>query len=1354
MIIAMSLAGAAGLRAQFIWTGAGANNNVSNSTNWQGGVAPTGAGGEDLVFSAIGSYSPTLSGAFSVRNITVSANPGYYYLSGPGPLTLTGDITTQLGTSPFFVFSIPVTFSAGTHNISTGSTEVGGSDIYLYGDVSGTGNLVKFGNAGLIFDHSGSANTFSGSIDLREGRIIVHGDGVLGTGLLMMNGGVIYADDSYNDSHTSVLPNNLSLSSSSSFGNSFGGSGSLTFTGTATAQSGLYSNQAYIYTYGLGLLTLNNVAETDAGTQFVFDGGGTTRISGTASYTGGTVVQAGSVLIFGGAVPTTGSLVPYYDGYVGTEQSTSVQTNFIDRIDSEATGIIGFDTPNLASPITVSEPIDMTATSGSVRLGTATAAILTGTITPSESATDYQFGGRGTLTVTSSLTGTYGLVASDGLLLYVNGSNSYTGSTLATNGGAIVFNSAGAISEGTVGAVSSDSNGYIGYTENTGLTVAGFVNMLDVGSTRGVVGIDAANPVAGRTVSDAIDLSAFGSDVFLGTATNVTLTGLITPSAFGNVFNLTGFRNGQLTINSVLSGGDTSVVIGLEGDYIHNPAPVGVVFDPSVTLNAANTYDGGTTLQSGRLILGDSNALGTGTLSINSYTDAPPTLSTNTAGLDIPNQVDVYSVRNFQIGGAFDFTLSGDFINGGESTITKIGTNTLTLSGDNTWLDASIDIKSGKVVFATDTAAGQGELSLHNFDGLNDAQAIFTSSAPTIYGLYGESSTTLDLGPGTLTLFQDTDHPFDGKIIGAGSLVKDGSAALTLTGANTYAGSTTVKNGDLIVKGGSITHPSADMVVGDALYDSGTLEISAGGSVTSLNGVVGNASGSAGSVTVDGAGSAWNISNNLTFAASGASDLTITHGGHISAFGSFLGDSGTAYATVSGAGSLWATTDEIIVGAFSNAGHGYLTIDSGASVTAGRGSIGYVGNGDVIVNGAGSSWTNAGYLYVGSSGGNAHLTILNGASVTSNSAEIGLNSASGYVAMRGAGSLWTVAGNVNVGDNSGTGTLFVYDNAKIIVGSGSGTITLGAATGSSGTLIIGESEYSSFGGIIDASTITSGSGVAQVQFDTGASKVSPYYLTNDGTAGGTALQISGTTKVVNYSGYNVLAGNNTYSGGTMLFGGTLVAGNNNALGTGLITFGGGRLSIATGVTLTAPLDLSGGGTLGGNGSFGSAITVGSGVHLAPGNSVGLLTFNSGTTWGPSGNFDIEIQSANGTRGVGYDAINVTGGLTFNATLGSPFVLNLISLDVSGNPGAVSDFNSGNGYAWLIAQTDGITGFNAANIQIVTTNFTNTLGVGAFNVSTVGNNIYLNFSPVPEPSTYALLGLGLSLGLLRYLRRRA
>ncbi|MCX6954673.1 MAG: PEP-CTERM sorting domain-containing protein, partial [Verrucomicrobia bacterium] len=55
---------------------------------------------------------------------------------------------------------------------------------------------------------------------------------------------------------------------------------------------------------------------------------------------------------------------------------------------------------------------------------------------------------------------------------------------------------------------------------------------------------------------------------------------------------------------------------------------------------------------------------------------------------------------------------------------------------------------------------------------------------------------------------------------------------------------------------------------------------------------------------------------------------------------------------------------------------------------------------------------------------------------------------------------------------------------------------------------------------------------------------------------------------------------------------------------------------------------------------------------------------------------------------------------------------------------------------------GVTGFSANAFQFNTSQFQNSTGIGSFFVSQSGNNLSLNFIPIPEPSTYALLALGL------------
>jgi len=522
------------------------------------------------------------------------------------------------------------------------------------------------------------------------------------------------------------------------------------------------------------------------------------------------------------------------------------------------------------------------------------------------------------------------------------------------------------------------------------------------------VGFDADNPVVGRTVAGPIDFSIFDTgSAFLGTATNVTFTGPITP--YGGQYQFTGFRDGQLTIASTLSG-PNSVVIGLDGYNIASIAPPGTAFSPSVTLASANSYTGGTTLQSGKLILGNAAALGTGplTVNVNYVNDQPAGLTTNAPGFNIPNPIYLYSSYGFYLGGAYDFTLSGNLTDYG-SGFDKIDANTVTLSGMNAAFDGFMAVHNGTLVFASDTAAGTGGLFMDDVNG-SHGNAVFTSNNPSMGALGGLSDTSLDLGPGTLTINQSYDDTFSGTITGAGSLVKTGSGSLTLEGSNTYAGNTTIT------------------------------------------------------------------------------------------------------------------------------------------------------------------------------------------------------------------------------------------------------------------------------------------------------------------------------------------------------GGTLVAGSNSALG-GTVTVNGGTLSLAQGVILSNPVVFgASGGTLAGNGTFGAAVTIGANATLAPGNSVGQMTFAGGLTLAPSSTYNIEIQYATGARGTGYDTIDVTGGLTFTATLGSPLVLRLSSLDNFGFAGNVTDFDNSQGYAWLIAHADTLSGFDPNNVTIDTSGFTNSLGTGGFNVSAIGSDIFLNFSPVPEPSTYALLGLGLGTLLLGYRRR--
>jgi hypothetical protein len=83
-----------------------------------------------------------------------------------------------------------------------------------------------------------------------------------------------------------------------------------------------------------------------------------------------------------------------------------------------------------------------------------------------------------------------------------------------------------------------------------------------------------------------------------------------------------------------------------------------------------------------------------------------------------------------------------------------------------------------------------------------------------------------------------------------------------------------------------------------------------------------------------------------------------------------------------------------------------------------------------------------------------------------------------------------------------------------------------------------------------------------------------------------------------------------------------------------------------------------------------------------------------------------------------------------------------------------NFNPASSYSWMFATSSSpITGFSASDFNLVTTGFSNSTGGGAFSLSQVGDNLYLNFTPVPEPSTWALMGASLVALLVPFAIRR-
>ncbi len=258
-----------------------------------------------------------------------------------------------------------------------------------------------------------------------------------------------------------------------------------------------------------------------------------------------------------------------------------------------------------------------------------------------------------------------------------------------------------------------------------------------------------------------------------------------------------------------------------------------------------------------------------------------------------------------------------------------------------------------------------------------------------------------------------------------------------------------------------------------------------------------------------------------------------------------------------------------------------------------------------------------------------------------------------------------------------------------------------------------------------------------------------------------ANRASGTNGVLRVAksgtGTQVFGGSNSYSGGTSITAGTLVLAHNNAAGTGGVTIDGGNLQIASGNTISNAVSFGGsGGRISGGGTLDSAVSLtNTNQILAPGESPGILNFSVSESW-DAFTYQWEVNDWTGsTAGTNFDQIAITGGLNLTGDSAGSYILDVTSLTLSNVAGLVGNFTNTDNTWTILTTTTGITGFNAAYWNILTTNFTsNPAAVGNWSLA-LGNSdrdLVLSFTAVPEPGVSALAALGLGLLVWRSRRR--
>lgn len=756
-----------------------------------------------------------LSGALELDNRTSGTSP--ILPLGTGPLTVAaGGVSKPVlrgpnGGSTSVPMAVILNGALQLNDWSAETSDPLGSSasgITFSNTISGAGSLELYGRLTMQ-----RANTYSGGTILHPGASVgIGANGALGTGAITVEGTAMIFN--FASSSDLILANPINLSGLLQHA----ANGAMQLTGPITV-----ANDAAIrYRWGSGSLT-NRISGPISGSgSLTFTAPWSQPIyllSGTNTYTGGTTAEATMVVFMNeSAVPTVGRLTTGFNqqnpsdaGYIGAGFTTNTQSAFLDRFDKNlSTGVIGFDSPDAANPNVFTSTIDLTGFSANTWLGSTSAAILTGVITPSSDF--YAFGdGGGTLTVQSALTGTRDVIVESTarpLTLVLQGANTYTGSTSVTNS-VLRFGSAGAL---PASSNITATGAYVGITESVGLTLAAFIQRFS-SAANSVIGLDSDNLANPRVVDDAISFAPYSTlaSAYLGTSTQLTLNGALTP--YATELRLAAVDQGALIVNSPITNG--SVRIGLST----------LSSEATVTLNGANTYSGGTTLQTSHLLLGHASALGTGSLTV----AGDGWLGATTSGLAIPNAI--VGSGGLTIEGPNSFELSGGLT---LAQLRKTGPGALTISGHNSSLTGNVTLAGGSLILTQDDALGSAGLQL-----FEATVADFRSAAPFLSGLTGGGLAAGSTNaPGEVRLAANSVLTltgltgFGGTITGNAAVVIDNHITNTygagFFGANSYTGGTTIKSGAAL----RVSHDGALGTSGNVTIDGGTLVVQP---MTSLN---------------------------------------------------------------------------------------------------------------------------------------------------------------------------------------------------------------------------------------------------------------------------------------------------------------------------------------------------------------------------------------------------------------------------------------------------------------------------------------------------------------------------------------
>jgi autotransporter-associated beta strand protein len=610
------------------------------------------------------------------------------------------------------------------------------------------------------------------------------------------------------------------------------------------------------------------------------------------------------------------------------------------------------------------------------------------------------------------------------------------------------------------------------------------------------------------------------------------------------------------------------------------PSAIGdeAIFGNTITANSTITLDAARIVGSVQFD-DDNNYLVSGSaLTFDVSSGSASIVSSNTSGNGahtIATNITLNDNVNVMHNSSGDLTLSGS-IGGGGRTLTKSGAGTLYLSGGGANTYTGLTTVAGGVLclHKTNATAIAGDLRIDGTVGGESIRVRLTGSGGNLIAdtaavtlVNGAGLNTLNkaetigslAGTGTIWMGASTgggltvgtnnaSTAFAGSIQENGYLTKIGAGTLTLSGANTYTGPTTVNAGKLLLDHAAT--PSVLAATSALNLGGGTLELKGSSSGTS--------SQTLGDLTLNGAGGAIAIDPN------GGAGTTLTLGSNlIRSPTATLAISLPSRATLE-IGSLSADPPS-----FTNGVAGYATVNGTDFATrSGNRLVGYSGYSVLPLDGTASSWA----TYQQINGGATQLaanTTLNALRIDSTAGSNSLDLNGKTLGVTSGGVLATGSQAYEIKDtNANPGQLGATGNELIVHQFNTGGLTLSAPVKGTnmalvkagpGTLILGNGGHSYTGD----TRINSGT------LRLGASDVIPDGAGKGNVAVYSALDLGGFNETINgLSGTGVIdnkSGTGTY---------TLTIGANDATSTfsGVIQNTSGKVSLAKTGTGTVTLD--------------------------------------------------------------------------------------------------------------------------------------------------------------------------------------